>query len=178
MQCSFCSSFSELNLSYWLPFLLFHGMGSCLEIFPSLHDKKCTRFLKELNLILKTCLIISTLRMFYIRTYLIQYRSTPKPLWDFQSVYGPRIRNGAVWQSEPVHLDETVRTHIIQSFTNRGIHYFTEQSDGTVCSGTVWKWTNFSHIIGSLLPYYFVAWKLYSSFTKLIAPRGMFYNFL
>ena len=120
----------------------------------------------------------STLRMFYIRTYFIQYRSTPKPLWDFQSVYGPRIRNGAVWQSELVHLDETVRTHIIQSFTHRGIHYFTEQSDGTVCSGTVWKWTNFSHIIGSLLPYYFVAWKLYSSFTKLIAPRGMFYNFL
>lgn len=39
---------------------------------------------------------------------------------------------GAVWRSEPVLLDEAVRTHIIQSFTYREVYYFTNSSEETV----------------------------------------------
>ena len=45
---------------------------------------------------------------------------------------GELVRSGLTW---PVHLGELVKTHIIQSFICRGVHYFTEPSEGTV-----WFW--------------------------------------
>ena len=63
--------------------------------------------------------------------------------------YGSRMWTGAIWRSEPAHLGNSVRTHIITSFTYRGVYYFNEPSKGTVWFfGTVWKWTNFFYIIG------------------------------
>ena len=53
-------------------------------------------------------------------------------IWDFLSVYGSLRWTGGVWRSEPVHLGESVRIYIIQSFIYREVHYFTEPSEGTV----------------------------------------------
>ena len=47
-------------------------------------------------------------------------------------IYGSLRSIGAVWRSEPVLLDEAVRTHIIQSFTYREVYYFTNSSEETV----------------------------------------------
>ena len=47
-------------------------------------------------------------------------------------IYGSLRSIGAVWRSEPVLVDEAVRTHIIQSFTYREVYYFTNPSEETV----------------------------------------------
>ena len=83
-------------------------------------------------------------QIFFIRIFLFstglapncyKYMRFPVRLW---------LRwTSVVWQSEPVHLGEPVRTHIIICY--RGVYYFTKPSEGTVL-----KWTNFSHIIALL----------------------------
>ena len=44
----------------------------------------------------------------------------------------PVSTDGAVWQSELVHLGEPVRIPIIQSFIFRGVYCFTEPSEGMI----------------------------------------------
>ena len=60
------------------------------------------------------------------------YMKFPFRLW---LTYGLFRWTGAVWLSEPAHLGELVRTHIIQSFIYRGAYYFTEPSEGTISFG-------------------------------------------
>ena len=81
-------------------------------------------------------------------------------IWDLQSVYGSlmihlgELFTGVVWWSEPVHLDESIPTHIIQSFTRGRFKYFIEAFTILPSKvkkrsgfGTIWKWTDFTHKI-------------------------------
>ena len=47
--------------------------------------------------------------------------------------YGSLRNTGAVWRSEPVHLEEQIRTHVIQRFIFiKEFTFFYEPSEGTV----------------------------------------------
>ena len=90
-------------------------------------------------------------------------------IWDFQSVYGSQmihLGEGVASQNEPVHLDEPVRTHVIRSFIFRGIHYFTEPSEGKfLIFGKVRKVTNFTHVNG-----HWMCSRTKSSFYAMLQP--------
>ena len=75
----------------------------------------------------------------------------PVCLWF---TYGSLRWTGAVWQSEPVHLDELVWTHTVITFIY--IHFAVKEVSkwrniskwkNSLNFGMVWKRTNFSHIM-------------------------------
>ena len=77
------------------------------------------------------------------------YVRFPVCLWF---TYGSLRWTGAVWRSEPVHLDELVWTHTVMTFIYRHLHFAVKEHyiskwRNSLIFGMVWKWTNFSHII-------------------------------
>ena len=69
--------------------------------------------------------------MYYIRVFSF-ISGLASNYFDYMRFPVHLLLTSTVWQSKPVHLGKPVWAHIIKILVYRWVHYFAEQSEGTV----------------------------------------------